>query len=209
MTIKWALVKLQALPGGDSGLHDFSQWWPKIDEPENNKQKSIHEIETTAQQSVADWKPSLLHQTQSGSKMSDDSKTRGIASDQQSPNQSQQYYGTFQGVANSYPTIPPPPPEPVIGFPQPVPPPGSTGRPPLPPHHQRGYQTVTGKLSMTRFFSMLMVFYIYLFKILEFLLLSWCGFMGFLWFEGYAVVEGRPVQESRLPCCGMGIGWLL
>ncbi|KAL6282614.1 60S ribosomal protein L18a isoform X2 [Prunus avium] len=105
--------------------------------------------------------------------MSDDSKTRGLAGDQQS----QQYYGTFQGVANYYPTVPPPPPEPVVGFPQPVPPPGSTGRPPLPPHHQhhhhhhhhRGYQTVTG----------------------------------------YAVVEGRPVRERRLPCCGMGIGWLL
>ncbi|KAH0985403.1 hypothetical protein GBA52_012580 [Prunus armeniaca] len=81
--------------------------------------------------------------------MSDDSKTRGLAGDQQSQNQSQQYYGTFQGVANYYPTVPPPPPEPVVGFPQPVPPPG------------------------------------------------------------YAVVEGRPVHERRLPCCGMGIGWLL
>lgn len=27
--------------------------------------------------------------------------------------------------------------------------------------------------------------------------------------EGYAVVEGRPVRERRLPCCGIGIGWLL
>ncbi|KAK9132556.1 hypothetical protein Scep_012084 [Stephania cephalantha] len=26
---------------------------------------------------------------------------------------------------------------------------------------------------------------------------------------GYAVVEGRPVRERRLPCCGIGIGWFL
>ncbi|KAM1561727.1 hypothetical protein ACFX1Z_004823 [Malus domestica] len=119
--------------------------------------------------------------------MSDDSKTRGLSGDQQGQSQSQsqqQYYGTFQGVANYYPPPPQPPPEPVVGFPQPVPPPRSSGRPPLPPlpplpshhhhhhhhhHHQHGYQTVTG----------------------------------------YAVVEGRPVRERRLPCCGIGIGWLL
>ncbi|XP_059665177.1 large ribosomal subunit protein eL20z-like [Cornus florida] len=27
--------------------------------------------------------------------------------------------------------------------------------------------------------------------------------------SGYAVVEGRPVREPRLPCCGIGIGWIL
>ncbi|MFS7994513.1 hypothetical protein Hanom_Chr12g01106961 [Helianthus anomalus] len=26
---------------------------------------------------------------------------------------------------------------------------------------------------------------------------------------GYAVAEGRPVSEHRLPCCGIGIGWFL
>ncbi|XP_039166754.1 uncharacterized protein LOC108957040 [Eucalyptus grandis] len=26
---------------------------------------------------------------------------------------------------------------------------------------------------------------------------------------GYAVAEGRPVRESRLPCCGIGVGWFL
>ncbi|XP_022135554.1 60S ribosomal protein L18a-like protein [Momordica charantia] len=26
---------------------------------------------------------------------------------------------------------------------------------------------------------------------------------------GYAIVEGRPVRERRLPCCGIGIGWFL
>ncbi|PQQ04469.1 60S ribosomal protein L18a-like protein [Prunus yedoensis var. nudiflora] len=32
---------------------------------------------------------------------------------------------------------------------------------------------------------------------------------GYQTVTGYAVVEGRPVRERRLPCCGMGIGWLL
>ncbi|XP_055820089.1 60S ribosomal protein L18a-like protein [Solanum dulcamara] len=27
--------------------------------------------------------------------------------------------------------------------------------------------------------------------------------------QGYAVAEGRPIREHRLPCCGMGIGWFL
>ncbi|KAM3361830.1 60S ribosomal protein L18a-like protein [Capsicum galapagoense] len=27
--------------------------------------------------------------------------------------------------------------------------------------------------------------------------------------HGYAVAEGRPVREHRLPCCGIGIGWFL
>lgn len=26
---------------------------------------------------------------------------------------------------------------------------------------------------------------------------------------GYAVAEGRPVRERRLPCCGIGFGWFL
>lgn len=70
-----------------------------------------------------------------------------------------QHYGTFQGVHNY------PPPPPVIGFPQPAPPPGAaTGNP-----YVHGYQAVTG----------------------------------------YAVAEGRPVRQRRLPCCGIGIGWLL
>ncbi|GKB53542.1 hypothetical protein Tco_0904295, partial [Tanacetum coccineum] len=24
----------------------------------------------------------------------------------------------------------------------------------------------------------------------------------------YAVAEGRPVRQRRLPCCGIGVGWL-
>ncbi|KAL4588999.1 hypothetical protein LXL04_001900 [Taraxacum kok-saghyz] len=71
-------------------------------------------------------------------------------------------YGTFQGVHNY------PPPPPVIGFPQPVPPPGASGGPSVNPY-VHGYQAV----------------------------------------QGYAVAEGRPVREGRLPCCGIGIAWLL
>ncbi|KAI3815075.1 hypothetical protein L1987_14729 [Smallanthus sonchifolius] len=70
-------------------------------------------------------------------------------------------YGTFQGVDHH-------PPQPVIGFPQPVPPPGTPGGPPVNPY-VHGYQAV----------------------------------------PGYAVAEGRPVSEDRLPCCGIGIGWFL
>ncbi|KAL5577209.1 hypothetical protein UlMin_018908 [Ulmus minor] len=100
--------------------------------------------------------------------MSDESKRGGVSGDPES-----QYYGTFQGVANYYPPPPQLPVQPVVGFPQPLPPPGATGHPRYPhvhqPHHHHGYQTVTG----------------------------------------YAVVEGHPVREHRLPCCGLGMGWFL
>uniref|UniRef100_A0A803MIW7 Uncharacterized protein n=1 Tax=Chenopodium quinoa TaxID=63459 RepID=A0A803MIW7_CHEQI len=49
----------------------------------------------------------------------------------------QPYYGTFQGVA----CFTQPPPQPVIGFPQPAPPPGATI---LSNYYARGYQTVPG-----------------------------------------------------------------
>ncbi|XP_021763911.1 60S ribosomal protein L18a-like protein [Chenopodium quinoa] len=74
----------------------------------------------------------------------------------------QPYYGTFQGVA----CFTQPPPQPVIGFPQPAPPPGATI---LSNYYARGYQTV----------------------------------------PGYVIAEGRPLREPRLPCCGIGIGWML
>ncbi|KAK3424608.1 hypothetical protein EUGRSUZ_F01391, partial [Eucalyptus grandis] len=32
---------------------------------------------------------------------------------------------------------------------------------------------------------------------------------GYHTVPGYAVAEGRPVRESRLPCCGIGVGWFL
>ncbi|XP_007022107.2 PREDICTED: 60S ribosomal protein L18a-like protein [Theobroma cacao] len=32
---------------------------------------------------------------------------------------------------------------------------------------------------------------------------------GYQTVPGYAVAEGRPVRERRLPCCGIGIGWFL
>ncbi|KAL0398347.1 UNVERIFIED_CONTAM: 60S ribosomal protein L18a-like protein [Sesamum radiatum] len=51
------------------------------------------------------------------------------------------YYGTFQGVANYQPQ-PAAPPHSVIGFPQPVPPPGFSGS--QPQYYPHGYQTVPG-----------------------------------------------------------------
>ncbi|XAR59330.1 hypothetical protein NMG60_11015127 [Bertholletia excelsa] len=56
------------------------------------------------------------------------------------PPQPQNYYGTFQGVANYY-HPPPSPSQPVVGFPQPVPPLGASV---YPPHYPPGYQTVPG-----------------------------------------------------------------
>ncbi|KAK8507441.1 hypothetical protein V6N13_141463 [Hibiscus sabdariffa] len=32
---------------------------------------------------------------------------------------------------------------------------------------------------------------------------------GYQTVPGYAVAEGRPVRERRLPCCGCGLGWFL
>ncbi|KAL9665624.1 hypothetical protein QQ045_021045 [Rhodiola kirilowii] len=32
---------------------------------------------------------------------------------------------------------------------------------------------------------------------------------GYQAVPGYAVAEGRPVNEHRLPCCGLGFGWFL
>ncbi|XVE52977.1 hypothetical protein DITRI_Ditri02bG0167800 [Diplodiscus trichospermus] len=32
---------------------------------------------------------------------------------------------------------------------------------------------------------------------------------GYQTVPGYAVAEGRPVREGRLPCCGIGCGWFL
>ncbi|CAI0440800.1 unnamed protein product [Linum tenue] len=86
------------------------------------------------------------------------------------PSQQPPQYGTFQGVAN----YPPPPHQPVIGFPQPVPPPGAAAS----QYYAHGYQTVPAA--------------------------------GLIAGSGYAVAEGRPVRrERRLPCCGLGLGWVL
>ncbi|KAL0008851.1 hypothetical protein SO802_010353 [Lithocarpus litseifolius] len=88
-------------------------------------------------------------------------------------------YGTFQGVANYPPPLPPQHQhqhQPVIGLPQPVPPPGAThpSAPPPPPppqYYAQGYQTVP----------------------------------GYAVAEGRPVT----VRERRLPCCGIGVGWCL
>ncbi|XP_058210265.1 large ribosomal subunit protein eL20z-like isoform X2 [Rhododendron vialii] len=91
--------------------------------------------------------------------MSEESKVHHHHHQQQQPEQPPPQYGTFQGVQNF-------PPQPVIGFPQPVAPPGSAEPP---QYYAQGYQAV----------------------------------------PGYAVAEGRPVRERRLPCCGIGFGWFL
>ncbi|KAK1557553.1 hypothetical protein Q3G72_026876 [Acer saccharum] len=56
--------------------------------------------------------------------------------------QNQNPYGTFQGVANYYhPHLSQAPPQPVVGFPQPAPPPASTWNPLA---YGRGYHNITG-----------------------------------------------------------------
>lgn len=35
------------------------------------------------------------------------------------------------------------------------------------------------------------------------------GHLGYQAVPGYAILEGRPFQEARLPCCGIGMGWFL
>ncbi|XP_052178643.1 60S ribosomal protein L18a-like protein isoform X2 [Diospyros lotus] len=72
--------------------------------------------------------------------MSEEGKERGVASGD--PHHHHHHhgvppelqYGTFQGVANY-------PPQPAIGFPQPVPPPGATANP---QYFAHGYQAVPG-----------------------------------------------------------------
>ncbi|KAL9669794.1 hypothetical protein QQ045_007343 [Rhodiola kirilowii] len=114
--------------------------------------------------------------------------------------QSQFHYGTFQGVANYHPPIPPPHPvlshynplSPVVGFPQPVPPPGSS------PYYY-GYQSVPGSPfrcgPRLRVYAAPMVSYL--------MLLHGVAVQGYI-----VVAEERPVRD-RLPCCGLGVGWLL
>ncbi|XP_044461961.1 60S ribosomal protein L18a-like protein isoform X2 [Mangifera indica] len=55
--------------------------------------------------------------------------------------QYQNYYGTFQGVANYYPPYQPPLPHTAIGYPQPSRPHGSVRSTPL---FAAGYQTISG-----------------------------------------------------------------
>nr|XP_043621325.1 60S ribosomal protein L18a-like protein [Erigeron canadensis] len=102
-------------------------------------------------------------------------------SEQQAYYNYQNYYGTFQGVAN-HPQQPPAYPpssqqqsyQPPLGFPQPFPPPQQHAH-----HHQQqqpyyhhGYQTTV---------------------------------------PGIVIASGTPVLVERrtLPCCGCGIGWFL
>jgi hypothetical protein len=87
--------------------------------------------------------------------MSQEEKNKGIPPPLPAAQQ-QHYdpqYGTFQGVAN-YPPPLPPPQQPVIGFPQPVPPPGASAPPP-PPYYAEGYQTVPGTCCKIRSFKLM------------------------------------------------------
>ncbi|KAK6124089.1 hypothetical protein DH2020_042174 [Rehmannia glutinosa] len=72
-----------------------------------------------------------------GDKSRGDLEAAGDHSSRPPPN----YYGTFQGVANYQPQAPPPS-HSVMGFPQPVPPPGYSGS--APHYYHQGYQTVPG-----------------------------------------------------------------
>ncbi|KAK4714627.1 hypothetical protein R3W88_020534 [Solanum pinnatisectum] len=86
-------------------------------------------------------------------------------------------YGTFQ-----------PPPQPVIGFPLPVPPPGSVLEPSE--YYARGYQSVPvpppgAVLEPSEYYA-----------------------RGYQSVPGYVVDERRPVTEPHLPF-GIGLGWFL
>ncbi|KAH7512773.1 hypothetical protein FEM48_Zijuj12G0125800 [Ziziphus jujuba var. spinosa] len=150
-------------------------------------------------------------------------------------------YGTFQGVANYPPPLPPrPPQQPAIGFPRPVPPPGATasgGPPPDPHYYAHGYQTVPGMLHLSfsspnwlgkilldiitvTYNALLMRIYCFFVVLVG---MEWWGDQTFHHEDregvgigpcsntkmSYAVAEGRPVRERRLPCCGLGFGWFL
>ncbi|KAL8103466.1 large ribosomal subunit protein eL20z-like [Apium graveolens] len=62
----------------------------------------------------------------------DKNSSRGFVDQPSAPPSPPYYYGTFQGVVNSHP---PPPSQPVVGYPQPVPPVG---------YYSHGYQNVPG-----------------------------------------------------------------
>ncbi|XP_015080396.1 60S ribosomal protein L18a-like protein [Solanum pennellii] len=86
-------------------------------------------------------------------------------------------YGTFQ-----------PPPQPVIGFPLPVPPPGSVLEPSE--YYARGYHSVPvpppgAVLEPSEYYA-----------------------RGYQSVPGYVIDERRPVTEPRLPF-GIGLGWFL
>ncbi|KAL6620697.1 hypothetical protein ACP70R_035836 [Stipagrostis hirtigluma subsp. patula] len=69
--------------------------------------------------------------------------------------------------------------QPPIGFPQPAPPPGFGGSGGY-HHQQQPYAAAEPYYAQ-----------------------------GYQAVPGYGVVEGRPVRMRRLPCCGLGLGWLL
>ncbi|GLU17721.1 hypothetical protein SLE2022_340770 [Rubroshorea leprosula] len=110
---------------------------------------------------------------------SEEEKNRGVVVDHQ-----HHQYGTFQGVAN-YPPTPP-------SYPPPLPPhhyhhhhqqPAIGFPQPVPPHGVHGPSVPPPQYYAQGYQTQTV--------------------------QGYAVAEGRPVREHRLPCCGLGVGWLL
>uniref|UniRef100_A0A0D9WJS8 60S ribosomal protein L18a-like protein n=1 Tax=Leersia perrieri TaxID=77586 RepID=A0A0D9WJS8_9ORYZ len=102
----------------------------------------------------------------------------------QDPRQYQ--YGTFQ-----------PPPHhaaasgefgrPPVGFPQPAPPPGFASGGAGGGHHHHHHQQQQPYAAAEPYYA-----------------------QGYQAGPGYGpIVEGRPVRMHRLPCCGLGMGWLL
>ncbi|KAG7019534.1 60S ribosomal protein L18a-like protein [Cucurbita argyrosperma subsp. argyrosperma] len=128
--------------------------------------------------------------------MSGDGKSSAVFGDPQS----QYHYGTFQGVANYYSSAPEPQPQPhpqsVVGFPPQVAPPRHPCY-----HGHLDYQAVPGCLLDN------------LFLVLPENALQHMSIVSpndlVSSFQGYAIIEGRPFHEARLPCCGIGMGWFL
>uniref|UniRef100_A0A2P2IM72 60S ribosomal protein L18a-like protein n=1 Tax=Rhizophora mucronata TaxID=61149 RepID=A0A2P2IM72_RHIMU len=70
--------------------------------------------------------------------MAEEGESKGVTAGN---TQDRYYYGTFQGVANYYPPAPQPPPQPVVGFPQPVAPNHGFLAPPY-QYYAHGYQSI-------------------------------------------------------------------
>nr|DAD37504.1 TPA_asm: hypothetical protein HUJ06_008145 [Nelumbo nucifera] len=122
--------------------------------------------------------------------MIEEGKSKGLVGDRSQPQQ--QYYGTFQGVPNYS--------QPAMGFPQPVPPPGASA-PSAPlyhdssasPYHGPSAPPYHGPSAPPYHLPPAPAYYAH----------------GYQTVPGYAIAEGRPIRERRLPCCGIGCGWFL
>ncbi|CAA3024257.1 60S ribosomal L18a [Olea europaea subsp. europaea] len=100
--------------------------------------------------------------------------------------------GKSRGIATASGELPPPPPPNYYGTFQGVAnyQPQSTVSPPPPSHHVIGFPQPIPPAGLS---GAPPHYYPH----------------GYQTVPGYAVAEGRPLREHRLPCCGMGIGWFL